>query len=95
MYEDYGKIYGKIYDKIYGIIAENDRLKVENEKLKQLVRDVSKVAYMFCEAWEGSCSKEYEGMSLHEVCPIGDTSEFCVFGRLDERMQELGIEVDE
>ena len=63
-------------------------------EIEQLVRDMYKAAHMLCEAWEGSCSKEAEGMSLHEVCPIGDTSELCVFGRLDERMHDLGIEVE-
>jgi len=75
-------------------MAERDRLLAENDKLRELVRDMNKAAHMLCEAWEGSCSKEAEGMSLHEVCPIGDTSELCVFGRLDERMHDLGIEVD-
>ena len=63
----------------------------ENAKLRELVRDVNKDAHMLCEAWEGSCSKEAEGMSLHAVCPIGDTNELCVFGKLADRMRELGV----
>ena len=66
----------------------------EVEKLRELARDVNKAAHMLCEAWEGSCSKEAEGMSLHAVCPISDTSELCVFGKLHDRMRELGVEVD-
>lgn len=80
-----------VYSEMCDLIAEAE---AENAKLRELVRDMNKAAHMLCEAWEGSCSEEAEGMSLHEVCPIGDTSELCVFGRLDERMQELGIEVD-
>ena len=63
----------------------------ENTKLRELCKDMNKVAHMLCEAWEGSCSKEAEVMSLHAVCPIGDTSELCVFGKLHDRMRELGI----
>jgi chromosome segregation ATPase len=66
-------------------------LERENAKLRELCEDMNKVAHMLCEAWEGSCSKEAEGMSLHAVCPIGDTSELCVFGKLHDRMRELGI----
>ena len=68
--------------------------KLQNAKLRELVRDVYKAAHMLCEAWDGSCSKEADGMSLHSVCPIGDTSELCVFGKLDDRMRELRVEVD-
>ncbi len=73
-------------------IAELGR---ENAKLRELVRDIGKAAHMLCQAWEGSCSKEAEGMSIHAVCPISDTSELCVFGKLYDRMAELGTEVDE
>ena len=69
-------------------------LGAENAKLLELVRDVYKAAHMLCEAWDGSCSKEADGMSLHSVCPIGDTSELCVFGKLEDRMRELGVEVN-
>lgn len=69
-------------------------VEAENAKLRELVQDVNKAAHMLCEAWEGSCSKEAEGMSLHAVCPISDTNELCVFGKLYDRMRELGIEVD-
>lgn len=75
---------------VYGPV---DDLAVENAKLRELVRDVNKAAHMLCEAWEGSCSKEAEGMSLHAVCPISDTNELCVFGKLYDRMRELGVEV--
>lgn len=67
----------------------------EDAKLRELVWDVYKAAHMLCEAWDGSCSKDADGMSLHSVCPIGDTSELCVFGKLDDRMRELGVEVDD
>lgn len=69
------------------------QLEEENKKLWELCEDMNKVAHAFCEAWEGSCSKEADGMSLHAVCPIGDTSELCVFGKLHDRMRELRIEV--
>ena len=72
------------------LYGRND-LAAENAKLRELVRDMNKAAHMLCEAWEGSCSKEAEGMSLHAVCPIGDTSELCVFGKLYDRMRELGV----
>ena len=65
----------------------------ENEELRRLLQDTSKAARMLCQAWEGACSKDAEGMSLHAVCPISDTSELCVFGNLHERMKKLGIEV--
>ena len=71
-----------------------DSLQAENDKLRKLVRDVNKAAHMLCEAWEGSCSKEAEGMSSYAVCPISDTNELCVFGKLHNRMRELGV-VDE
>lgn len=64
----------------------------ENAKLRELARDVNKAAHMLCEAWEGSCSKEAEGMSLHAVCPISDTNELCVFGKLYDRVRELGVD---
>lgn len=83
------------YCKSESIDTKNDAadgLKEENSKLRELCEDMNKVARMFCEAWEGSCSKEAEGMSLHAACPIGDTSELCVFGKLHDRMRELGIE---
>lgn len=70
------------------------RLAAENAKLRELCADMNKAAHMLCEAWEGSCSKEAEGMSLHAVCPISDTNELCVFGKLYDRMRELGVEVD-
>lgn len=81
----------RIYDRC---IIRVGQLEAENEKLRELVRDVNKAAHMLCEAWEGSCSKEAEGMSLYAVCPISDTNELCVFGKLHDRMRELGIEVD-
>jgi hypothetical protein len=67
----------------------------ENEELRKLVQDTSKAAHMLCQAWEGSCSKDAEGMSLHAVCPIGDTSELCVFGNLYERMKKLRINAEQ
>ena len=73
--------------------SEVKRYKNENAKLRELACDVSKAAHMLCEAWEGSCDKEADGMSLHAVCPIGDMDELCVFGKLHDRMRELGIEV--
>ena len=75
------------------MVYENTQLMEENAKLRELACDVSKAAHMLCEAWEGSCDKEAEGMSLHAVCPIGDIDELCVFGKLHDRMRELGIEV--
>lgn len=74
-----------------GEVAE---LESENKKLRELVRDVNMAAHMLCEAWEGSCSKEADGMSLHAACPIGDTNELCVFGKLYDRMRELGVGED-
>lgn len=71
-----------------------DLLEAENAKLRELVRDVNMAAHMLCEAWEGSCSKEADGMSLHAACPIGDTNELCVFGKLYDRMRELGVGED-
>lgn len=68
-------------------------LEHENAKLRELVRDVYKAAHMLCEAWEGSCNKEADSLSLHAACPIGDIRELCVFGKLDDRVRELGIEV--
>ena len=69
-------------------------LGTENAKLRELARDVNKAAHMLCEAWEGSCSKEADGMSLYAVCPISDTNELCVFGKLHDRMRELGVVVE-
>lgn len=95
------KVDAVITDKQYreamsAVRAANERmdlLEAENAKLRELCADMNKAAHMLCEAWEGSCSKEAEGMSLHAVCPISDTSELCVFGKLYDRMRELGIEV--
>lgn len=64
----------------------------ETEELRRLLQDTSKAARMLCHAWEGSCSKEAEGMSLHAVCPISDTSELCVCGGLYDRLRDLEIE---
>jgi len=75
-------------------MAETTDVQAENAKLRELARDVNKAAHMLCEAWEGSCSKEADGMSLYAVCPISDTNELCVFGKLHDRMRELGVVVE-
>ncbi len=82
------RVYHHLYETMEGIAEQSERI----ARLEELVLDVNKAAHMLCEAWEGSCSKEAEGMSLHAVCPIGDTNELCVFGQLYNRMRELGLE---
>lgn len=77
------------------IIDHVMRMQAENAKLRELVRDVYEAAHTLCTAWEGSCSKEFEGMSIHAVCPIGEDSELCVLTQINDRMRELGVEVDE
>lgn len=87
-------VYYELFDAVAGLGVKVEKLQAENAKLRELVRDVNKAAHMLCEAWEGSCSKEAEGMSLYAVCPISDTNELCVFGKLHDRMRELGVVVE-
>lgn len=82
----------KLRQQLADVTESMGRVEERCAKLRELVRDVNRAAHMLCEAWEGSCSKEAEGMSLHAVCPISDTNELCVFGKLYERMRELGVE---
>ena len=77
--------------RIAALAGENRKLRDENEKLRELCENLNRAAHMLCEAWEGSCSKEAEGMSLHAVCPISDTNELCVFGKLYGQVRELGV----
>jgi len=68
-------------------IHERDRLKAENEKLRELVRDHAKAANYLCErqdrySWN-SCA----------TCALDDGLGKCVLMRIGDEAKGLGIEV--
>lgn len=71
--------------------CECQKLREENEELRDLVKRIYKTAQMLCDAWEGPCSSDY---SWQHQCPIREVDAECVYGAMELEMRQLGIEVD-
>lgn len=69
----------RLRERVHEVAADRDRIKAENEKLRELVRDLS-----ICAA--NACVDYFDCA----VCPLNDRHD-CDF---DRRAQELGIEIE-
>jgi hypothetical protein len=69
-----------------------DKLREENENLRELAERAWKAAEMLCQAWEGPCKND--GVTTYKPCPMMEWDELCVYGQLQRDLRDMGIEVD-
>lgn len=65
-----------------------EKLKAENEKLRELVREYAEIANYICEVYNW-CGQEYDHCKYDPL-----NNDMCKLGKLNGRARELGIEVD-
>jgi hypothetical protein len=65
----------------------------ENDRLRELAEIAWKTAERICQAFDGPCRADE--VTILTPCPLGESDEECVYGRLQRELRELGIEVDE
>ena len=70
-----------------------DKLREENENLRELAERAWKAAEMLCQAWEGPCHTNGESLTM-KPCPMNQWDELCVYGLLQRDLRDMGIEVD-